>query len=180
MLKRIALFFRMRRWNVWERLLLWRSSVYWGVNRPRETENRRDSPEGLSSSVHSIRYHGNISGGDSDFGSKDSAQPLMYHWLKKKKRINPFFYANVRVLRANRKSASNLWAQSETLLVALSLFHPTGRIVSQSQSWLSLPRPNKSSTYEFAHVNQTLWQMSELIKTMCNVTVEQSRGGRSG
>lgn len=64
------------------------------------------------------------------------------------------FYANVRVLRANNESEFNLWAQSETLQVALPLSHPIGRTVSQSQSRLSVLRPNNSST--FAHVNQTL------------------------
>lgn len=59
---------------------------------------------------------------------------------------------------------------NQKLCSSLSRSHPIGRIVSQSQSWLSLPRPNKSSTYEF--VNQTFKQTSELIKTVCNVTVE--------
>lgn len=47
----------------------------------------------------------------------------------------------------------------------LTLSHPIGRIISQSQSWLLLPRPNKRSTLEFIHVNQTQ-QMSGLIETV--------------
>lgn len=55
-----------------------------------------------------------------------------------------------------------------------SLFHPIGRIVSQSQSWLSLPRQTSQAHTSLltliglCHIEQ----MSELIKTMCNVPIE--------
>lgn len=174
MLKRIALCFRMRRWNVWERLLLWRSSVYWGVNSSRETWTHRDLPEGRTSSVHSIQYHDNISWGDSDFGSADSDQPLLYHWQRK---INPSFMQMSESCEPTTSQHSTCGPNQKLCLqFSLSLSHPIGRIVSQSQSWLSLPRPNKSSTYLLTLIRLCpIKQRSELIKTMCNVTVEQSK-----
>lgn len=63
---------------------------------------------------------------------------------------------------------STLWGPiRNSARSSLSLsFTPLAEIISQSQSWLSLPRPNKSSTYEF--VNQTVShrRTSELIKTV--------------
>lgn len=170
MLKRIALFFNMRRWNVWERLLLWRSSVYWGINKIRDSRNRGDEPEGQTRSVHSSCYRKNISWGYSDFGPTDSDQLLLYHWLKK----NSLFYANIWVLRASHKSEFILWVQSDTLLVALPLF------LTLLAELLANPKAG------YHYLDQTIQahlltlirlchieQMFELIKTMCNVTVDQ-------
>lgn len=123
-----------------------------------ETWNQR----GESGSVHSV----SISVTRPDSGWSDSDQTLPKHWWKEE--INP------RLCKRKNKSCKPTWVSSKPAgpisNSALSLFHPIGRIVSQSQSWLSLPRPNKSSTYEFAH--QTLCHRSNVWtnQEMCDVT----------
>lgn len=48
-------------------------------------------------------------------------QTNRYCTIDQNKKKNLQFMQNVWVLQANHKSASNLWAQSETLLIALSV-----------------------------------------------------------
>lgn len=159
----------MRRRNVWVRLLLWRSSVRWGVRtKAREVKMwnlTRDSDQNGAQQPLSWTIYGEI------LTLVQRLRPTVtVPLIKRRQKKNLQFMQNVWVLRANHKSASNLRAQSETPARRSLRLTPLAESFSQSQSWLSLPRPNKSSTYEF--VNQTFKQTSELIKTVCNVTVE--------
>lgn len=110
--------------------------------------NHRDLPD-QTSAQQLLSWQHTVSWGGSDFGPVDSDQTLLYHWFKKKSLV----YANVRVLQANHKSALNLWAQSETLLVALSLTLLTESSASPKAGCHYL---DQTSTCKFAHLNQIL------------------------
>lgn len=85
------------------------------------------------------------------------------------KQINPSFMQISESCEPTTSQPSTCWAQSETLLVVLSL--PIGRIVSQSQSWLSLSRPKGASSF-LTLIRLFHKQPSDLISTLCNVTGE--------
>lgn len=120
--------------------------------------------------VHSGQYHHNVSWGESDFGSTDPDPPL----LKPLKMNKSLIYAKD-PSPASQPQVSIPPVGPIRNSARSSLSHPIGRIVSQSQSWLSPPRTERA---EHIRVHQTLSRRTNVITTMCNVNgrVEEDVG----
>lgn len=130
-----------------------------------ERANGKDGDLPQSGTVHHSCHHKPFMG-DSDFGPMDSDQPFLYHWFMKQK--ESLVYANVWVLRAVQKLASNLWVQSETCsslslsltLMAESLANPKAGCYYLDQT--SQAHSSLSELIRLCYIKGT----SELIKTM--------------